>query len=39
MKILLANLNTLLKDFIKSFLNEYDKSCKYFTRFYEELYQ
>jgi hypothetical protein len=29
----------LLKDFIKSFLHEYDKTCKYFVLFYEQLFE
>ena len=30
--------NYLLKDFIKSFLEKYDKTCKYFLTFYEDLF-
>jgi hypothetical protein len=30
--------NYLLIDFIKTFLNDYDKTCKYFNLFYKELF-
>ncbi len=32
------NPHMLLKDFISIFLQKYDKTCKYFIMFYEELY-
>jgi len=38
-KILQTNPNMLLKDFLTNFLKEYDKTCKYFYKFYEVLYQ
>lgn len=37
-KLLEKNPNYLLKDFIKSFIHNYDKTCKYFNIFYEELF-
>lgn len=38
-KILLKNNPTyLLRDFIKSFIKDYDKMCKYFALFYEHLF-
>lgn len=39
-KILLKNNPTyLLKDFIKNFIKDYDKICKYFALFYEQLFK
>jgi len=38
-KILQTNPNMLLKDFFTNFLKEYDKTCKYFSKFYRILYQ
>ena len=32
------NENMLLKDFLQKFLKEFDKTCYYFYKFYEELY-
>ena len=32
------NPDYLLKDFIKGFLQQYDKTCKYFITFYEDLF-
>ena len=37
-KLLEKNSNYLLKDFIKSFIHNYDKTCKYFNIFYEQLF-
>jgi hypothetical protein len=38
-KLLTENPNYLLKDFIKSFLTDYDKTCKYFNLFYNDLFK
>jgi hypothetical protein len=38
-KLIKSHPNLLLKDFIKNFINKYDKFCKYFYLFYEELYK
>jgi len=38
-KVLVINPNMLLKDFLTNFLKEYDKTCKYFYKFYRILYQ
>ena len=39
-KILLKNNpNYLLRYFIKSFIKDYDKMCKYFALFYEYLFK
>ena len=39
-KILELNPNMLVKDFIKNFLHlEFDKTCKYFLKFYKQLYE
>lgn len=38
-KLLELNSNMLLKDFLTNFLKEYDKTCKYFYKFYRILYQ
>jgi hypothetical protein len=37
-KLLETNPDMLLKDFLNLFLKDYDKSCKYFSIFYEKLY-
>jgi hypothetical protein len=36
--ILKQNPNMLLKDFLNKFLEKYDKTCKYFYMFYEQLF-
>jgi hypothetical protein len=38
-KLVQLHPNLLLKDFIKNFINEYDKTCKYFYLFYERLFE
>jgi hypothetical protein len=37
-KLLETNPDMLLKDFLNLFLKDYNKSCKYFSIFYEKLY-
>jgi hypothetical protein len=36
--VLKNNPNYLLRDFIKSFIKDFDKTCKYFALFYEQLF-
>ena len=38
-KLVQLHPNLLLKDFIQNFINEYDKTCKYFYLFYERLFE
>jgi hypothetical protein len=37
-QIIKTSLDMLLKDFLSNFLKKYDKTCEYFSMFYEELY-
>ena len=38
-KLVIENPKYLLKDFIKLFLTDYDKTCKYFNLFYNDLFK
>jgi hypothetical protein len=38
-KLVESNPNYLLKDFIKFFITDFDKTCKYFGMFYEQLFK
>lgn len=38
-KLLLVEPNMLVTDFLSQFLKDYDKTCKYFSMFYEELFK
>ena len=38
-KLLLVEPNMLVTNFLYQFLKDYDKTCKYFSMFYEELFK
>ena len=37
-KLIILHPNMLLTDFLNQFIKDYDKTCKYFELFYEDLF-